>query len=247
MRGTEAVAERPDGTRVPFIPFPTPLRDSAGRIVGGINMLVDISERKQAETQQRLLLNELNHRIKNNMQVLLSLLSSAGRDSRSEEARAVLNEASGRIAAMAAAQRVLYGTTDASRFAADEFLRAVTETVRQTLPADLKIICEKANGVLSNDAAMPLSLIVNELLTNAVKHGIKDSDRDSIRVGLTETDGRFELYVEDDGNGFDMDAVRHSSSGLRLVRGLARQLHGSFEVKRMPSRVSLFFVGPRAA
>jgi hypothetical protein len=104
VRGAEAVAERPDGTRVPFIPFPTPLRDASGKITGAINMLVDISERKQAETQQRLLLNELNHRTKNNMQVLQSLLFGAARSAKSEEARRVLEEASGRIAAMAAAQ-----------------------------------------------------------------------------------------------------------------------------------------------
>ena len=247
VRGTEAVAERPDGTRVPFIPFPTPLRDAFGHVVGAINMLVDISERKQAETQQRLLLNELNHRTKNNMQVLQSLLSNASRNARNEEARAVLGEASGRIAAMAAAQRVLYGTTDASRFAVGEFLHAVIETVRQTLPANVRIICEKANGVLSNDAAMPLALILNELLTNAVKHGIKDRIHDEIRVGLVESEGRFELYVQDEGEGFDVGSVRQSSSGLRLVHGLARQLRGSFEVTRMPSRASLFFPTTRTA
>jgi PAS domain S-box-containing protein len=70
IRNAEAVAERPDGTRVPFIPYPTPLRDGAGKIIGAINILVDVSERKQAETQQRVLLNELNHRVKNNMQML---------------------------------------------------------------------------------------------------------------------------------------------------------------------------------
>src|ERR687885_2056734 len=53
VRGVEAVAERPDGTRVPFIPYPTPLRDSAGRLIGGINMLVDISDRKAAEARLR--------------------------------------------------------------------------------------------------------------------------------------------------------------------------------------------------
>ena len=90
VRGAEAVAERPDGTRVPFIPFPTPLRDASGRIIGAINMLVDISERRQAETQQRLLLDELNHRTKNNMQMLQSLLFSAARTAHSEEARKVL-------------------------------------------------------------------------------------------------------------------------------------------------------------
>src|SRR5262249_17389280 len=56
IRNVEAVAERPDGTRVPFIPYPTPLRDGTGKVVGAINMLVDISERKQAETLQRVLL-----------------------------------------------------------------------------------------------------------------------------------------------------------------------------------------------
>jgi PAS domain S-box-containing protein len=105
VRGAEAVAERPDGTRVPFIPFPTPLRDASGKVTGAINMLVDLSERKQAETQQRLLLNELNHRTKNNMQMLQSLLHTAARSARSEEARHVLDEAGGRIAAMATAQR----------------------------------------------------------------------------------------------------------------------------------------------
>lgn len=245
IRNAEAIAERPDGTRIPFIPFPTPLRDASGKIVGAINMLVDISERKQAETQQRLLLNELNHRTKNNMQMLQSLLYTAAKKAKSEEARQVLDEASGRVAAMAAAQRVLYGTTDASRFAAKEFLQAVCQTVQQTLPPDVKIVCQQASGVLSNEVAMPLALILNELLTNAVKHGIKDRAKQTVRIGLTQKDGEFELYVEDDGDGFDLDAVRKGSSGLQLVLGLARQLHGTFEVARLPSSRALlrFFHG----
>jgi PAS domain S-box-containing protein len=242
VRGAEAVAERPDGTRIPFIPFPTPLRDASGKVIGAINMLVDISERKQAETQQRLLLNELNHRTKNNMQVLQSLLSAASRNARSEEAQRVLAGAGARIAAMAAAQRVLYGTTDASRFDVEGFLGAVTETIRQTLPG-VKIICAESIGVLSNDAAMPLALILNELLTNAAKHGTSDKSTQEIRVGLAWHANEVELYVEDDGPGFDLDAVLPSSSGLRLVAGLARQLGGSLDVSRTPTRVTIRFPG----
>ncbi|KRR22259.1 PAS domain S-box protein [Bradyrhizobium retamae] len=241
VRGAEAVAERPDGTRVPFIPFPTPLRDSSGKVTGAINMLVDISERRQAETQQRLLLDELNHRTKNNMQMLQSLLFSAARTAHSEEARKVLNEASARIAAMAAAQRVLYGRSDTSRFDAEEFLPAVCQTIRQLLPADARIECGAAHGVLSNDVAMPLALILNELLTNAVKHGIKDHARQGVRVSLTEYDGRLALCVEDDGEGFDLEAVRKTSSGLQLVLGLARQLRGTLHVTKSPSRACLDF------
>jgi PAS domain S-box-containing protein len=241
VRGAEAVAERPDGTRVPFIPFPTPLRDASGKINGAINMLVDISERRQAETQQRLLLDELNHRTKNNMQMLQSLLFSAARTAHSEEARKVLNEASARISAMAAAQRVLYGRSDASRFTAEEFLPAVCETIRQLLPPDARIECGAAHGALSNDVAMPLALILNELLTNAVKHGVKDHGREGVRVSLTDQDGRLALCVEDDGEGFDLEEVRRTSSGLQLVLGLARQLHGTLSVTKNPSRACLDF------
>ena len=93
IRNAEAIAERPDGTRVPFIPYPTPQHDAHGNIIGAINMLVDISERKEAEAQQRILFNELNHRVKNNMQTLQSLLSLAGRNTQSAEARRILGEA----------------------------------------------------------------------------------------------------------------------------------------------------------
>lgn len=242
IRGKEAVAERPDGTRVPFIPFPTPLRDATGKVVGGINMLIDISERRQAETQQRVLLRELNHRVKNNMQMLQSLLYSATRQTQNQEARKVLDDATGRISAMAAAQQVLYSTNDATRFNAREFIDSVCHSVQQTFPPDVKIVCEVASGELENDDAMPLALIVNELLTNAAKHGGGGTAGKLIRVGLTNGEAGFHLYVEDSGPGFDLQSVSNRSSGLKLVQLLARQLRGRFEVSRNPvSRCSVHF------
>jgi PAS domain S-box-containing protein len=235
IRNAELVAERPDGTRVPFIPYPTPLRDAAGKIIGAINMLVDISERKHAETQQRVLLNELNHRVKNNMQMLQILLEAAAQRAESSEAREVLEEASGRIMAMAAAQRVLYTTPDATRFNARDFLSAVCEAAKQTFPRELDIDYEGDAVRLSNDAAMPLALIANELLTNAVKYGLNGQAVRTIRVRLRREDDSFLFYVEDDGPGFDLQLVQQRSSGLKLVQGLARQLGGKFEVIRTPA------------
>jgi PAS domain S-box-containing protein len=234
IRNVEAVAERPDGVRIPFIPYPTPLRDENGRIVGGINMLVDISERKQAETQQRLLFNELNHRVKNNMQMLQSLLRMAGQKTGNAEARHILREAGNRVAAMAAAQQVLYGTVNSTRFNAGDFLRAVCETIRQTFPEDVSIGYEMDDAELPNDAAMPLALILNELLTNALKYGTSDA-ADTIRVGLHRDGDAFRIFVEDNGPGFDLAAVRHRSSGLKLVQGLARQLRGELTVTNAPN------------
>jgi two-component sensor histidine kinase len=230
IRNAEAVAERPDGTRVPFIPYCTPLRDSRGRVVGAINMLVDISQRKQAETQQRLLFNELNHRVKNNMQMLQSVLFMGAQRTRSPEAQQVLNEASGRMAAMTAAQQTLYATAGATRFRAQEFLGAVCQTIQQTFPPDVTVETEVAEGELPYDAAMPLALILNELLTNAVKHGLH-SQKGTIRVGLKQSPTGFVLYVQDNGKGFNLSSVRGRSSGLQLVQGLARQLRGGLDVQ----------------
>jgi two-component sensor histidine kinase len=211
-------------------------------VVGAVNMLIDISERKQAETQQRILFNELNHRVKNNMQMLQSLLYIAGRKTSNAEAQQILNEAGGRIAAMAAAQQVLYATSDATSFGAQEFLGAVCNTTRQTFSRDVAISCEAEDAELSNDAAMPLALIVNELLTNAVKHGASASGKPAVRVGLSKQNGTFVLFVENDGPGFDLAAVRQKSSGLQLVQALARQLRGSFEVASHPrTRCSVHF------
>jgi PAS domain S-box-containing protein len=241
IRGKEVIAERPDGTRIPYIPFPTPLHDANGKLIGAINMLVDVSERKQAETQQRVLMRELNHRVKNNMQMLQSLLFTATRQTQSLEARKVLEDVSKRITAMAAAQRVLYGADAMTKFSATEFLDAVCNAAQQSFPSNVKIVQETASGELDNDSAMPLALILNELLTNAVKYGCNGGGEAQIRVGLTSGEG-FEMYVEDDGPGFDFQAVKNVSSGLKLVQLLARQLRGHLDVSRNPaSRCTIRF------
>ncbi|MGB7782379.1 MAG: HWE histidine kinase domain-containing protein, partial [Pseudolabrys sp.] len=79
VRGTEATAERPDGTRVPFIPYPTPIHDETGKLVGAVNMLVDITDRKRAEEQQGLLVRELHHRVKNTLAMVQAITASTAR------------------------------------------------------------------------------------------------------------------------------------------------------------------------
>lgn len=232
IRGVEAVAERPDGTKVPFIPFPTPLRDANGELIGAVNMLVDISERKQAETSQRILLNELNHRVKNNMQMLQALLGASHRDTDNDQARVVLADATRRVAAMAAAQQVLYEQHRPTSFSAKDFLSSVCSTASNAFGDGIVIEIEEAEGVLSNDVAMPLALILNELLTNAVKHGVNGGRTGKIAVGLADEGEAFRLWVRDEGPGFKLTAnTRRRSSGLGLVTGLTRQIGGSFDVE----------------
>ncbi|MEA2902892.1 MAG: hypothetical protein QOI12_279 [Alphaproteobacteria bacterium] len=231
IRGVEAMAQRPDGTFFPFLPFPTPIKDQDGHVLGAVNMLVDISERKQSETQQKILLDELNHRVKNNMQMLCGLLESAQREA-CPEAQAVLRDAGRRVAAMAAAQQVLYSSSAATTFKASEFLHAVGKSAQQAFGKDIRLKVEQASGYLSNDVSMPLALILNELLTNAAKHGVNGRGEGTITLGLKEADEDMILWVEDDGPGYEYKPNGRRSSGLGLVTGLARQLRGTFDVER---------------
>ena len=237
----ETVRQHKNGRRIDIWLTVSPMRDDSGRVIGASKIARDITERKQAESQQRILLNELNHRVKNNMQLLQSLLSSAARETASAEAKTALREAGDRLAAMAAAHRVLYSSADATRFQARAFLDAVCGAMRHSVPADVRIKSAGAPGELSNETAMPLALILNELLANAVKHSVNGSGG-TIRASLTRDGDAFLLAVEDEGPGFDLDQVRPRASGLRLVEGLTRQLRGRFEVSRNPvSRCTVRF------
>jgi PAS domain S-box-containing protein len=230
--GPAVLAERPDGSRVSLLPHASPLRDAADEIVGAVSMLVDISEHCDVETQRRLLLDEFNHRMKNNLQMLQALLESAGRETRSPEVRTALFDASGRVGAMGAAQHLLYVAGNSTDFSANCFLKSVCANASINFGKKVAISFETGSAKLSNHAAMPLALILNELLTNAAKHGMSESGEVTIKVGLSGDSGSYELYVQDDGPGFDFEQTRKRSSGLGLVTALARSVNGVFTVER---------------
>ena len=232
VRGVEALAQRRDGTLLPFLPFPTPIRNEKGALVGAVNMLVDVSDRKQAEAHQRTLLHELNHRVKNNLQMLHGLLLAAQRESSSHEAGSILSDAAQRVAALAAAQRLLYTEGNACSFNTSDFLHAVSQTAQQAFGKNISVQIKAEAGYLSNETSMPLALILNELLTNAAKHGINGRGTGKITVTFERSNGDAVLCVEDDGPGFELHPSGRRSSGLGLVRGMARQLRGTFTVER---------------
>ncbi|MBY3557003.1 sensor histidine kinase [Rhizobium laguerreae] len=234
VRGVEAMAQRPDGSMFPFLPFPTPIRNSGGDLVGAVNMLVDITDRKLAESNQRVFLDELNHRVKNNMTMLYALIRSAERESQSTEARAVLGDAAQRVGAMAAAQQVLYTEQDRTGVDAREFVTAVCGSARQGFSKDVTLHIDVDAPYLRNEVTMPLALVLNELLTNAAKHGCDDSGRCEIWISLIRRDSEYVLTVRDRGSGFDLKDTGRRSSGTGLISGLVRQLRGSFSVSPGP-------------
>ena len=179
--------------------------------------------------ERELLLRELNHRVKNNLQMLLSMLSGARAAARHPETKIILERACTRVAAIGAAQNVFYRTGVGS-VPTDEFLDQVCHTVMRSLGGGHELLVEVAPAELSSDLAAPLALMLNELMTNSVKHGFADGKTGCIQVSLRANGGQFELTVADNGTGFDATEIRAGTSGLGLVRGLAEKMGGSFEI-----------------
>jgi PAS domain S-box-containing protein len=177
VRGAEAIAERPDGTRVPFIPYPTPLHDADGKLVGAINMLVDITERKKAEERQKVLIDELNHRVKNTLATVQSLALQTARHA--DDVNDFSARFESRLFALSRAHDLLterhWEHAPMGALAHEVLAPLIDET-------DERIIIEGPPIDLNPRAALSLTMTLNELATNAVKYGALSSDTGTISV-----------------------------------------------------------------
>ena len=199
-----------------------------------------------SETDTSALMNEMSHRVKNNMQMLQSLLNTATREASNPEAREVLANAVQRVGAMAAAQNSLY-CINATSFEARALLESLVRNASQGFGQKVDVAIEAASGVLANDVAVPLALIVNELISNAMKHGRGERGRVSVKIGLIPQGEEWVLEIADDGPGFTMVQPQKRASGLGLVIILAKQLGGTLQVTEdRGARCVVRFGGPRS-
>lgn len=177
VRGAEAIAERPDGTRVPFIPYPTPLHDADGNLIGAINMLVDITERKLAENRQKTLIDELNHRVKNTLATVQSLAAQTARHA--QDADDLYRRLEARLMALSRAHDLL-----THRHWEDAPVSALAREVLLPLAGDAsdRITFTGVPVNVSVRVALNLTMVLNELATNAVKYGALSSDAGRVAV-----------------------------------------------------------------
>ncbi len=178
--------------------------------------------------QNRLLVGELQHRVKNNIQLMISLINRAAQRHRTPEVAAVVATSRGRLQAMAAAQEALYQAQQADIVPARAFLEDVVRTIARASGAEDTISLTLIDARLKREEAHCLALIANELITNAARFGLRDG-KGRIEVIFADEGGHFRFEVADDGIGMKTDAAERSS-GLELVRGLCRQIGGRFEV-----------------
>ncbi len=237
----ELYARRSDGSLFPVEIGLTPLNFPEGiRILATI---VDISVQKNIQqnlirslNEKTALLNEVHHRVKNNLQVVSSLLSLQAR-SVPEEVRGYFDESQGRIKAMALIHQLLYEQKNFDRIEAVSYMRRLGDLLHRSYfsamrNVQLVIESEQEKSYLTLDVALPFGLLINELVTNAIKHAFPDRDSGEIRLTLSEGPQQKQLIIADNGVGLP-DGVRPGVShslGFQLIPGLVEQMHATLQV-----------------
>lgn len=241
VRDQQAILERPDGTRVPFAPYPTPLWDGEGNLVGAINMLVDITAHKISDDRQNILIAELNHRVKNSLATVQSLTRRTARHAKDVHDFAATLEA--RVIALARAHDLL------SRKFWDgiSFETLLREIVTPLADTDERLTMEGDAVHTSPRAALSLTMALNELATNAAKYGAFHGHHGTVeirwKVHTSETQ-IFELdWVERGGPVVARQPQRGFGSYL-MTRCIERDLNGQCDLRFNTSGVHCRFIIP---
>ena len=183
--------------------------------------------------EQELRFADYDHRVKNNTQMMLSVLSMAGRSAVNQEARFALDAVASKVKAIAQIQSILQSAGRAPTLRCDELVRDLSRTIQAGSPCNFALIVDTDPVELPSSTALPLGLIVHELLTNAIKHGVTP-DHGCVRVSLKTVDEAVELRVEDNGPGLHADEPARHHCGLTLMKQLAAHLHGQFDMHSGP-------------
>jgi two-component sensor histidine kinase len=210
-----------------------------------LTIMRDISERRKSEelvrhslAEKEILLKEIHHRVKNNMQIIVSLLYLQSHATENPEAMSIISDSRDRVRTMGLIHEKLYQSGNLSRVNFDDYLRTLINYLAEShKEPDRKIKFDvAASGLfLSVDSAIPCGLIINELVTNSLKHAFVGRDQGTVSVQLIPCkEGQICLVVSDDGVGLpeDFDVNQTKSMGMNLVQNLADQLGATLTVNR---------------
>ncbi|MCL4244494.1 MAG: GAF domain-containing protein [Candidatus Dadabacteria bacterium] len=190
------------------------------------------NELKQSLAEKDVLLKEIHHRVKNNLQIISSLLNLQSRKIKDRKARSSFLESNNRIQSIATLHEQLYRSKDLSRIDFGAHIRNMTNHLLRSYGvrnSDINVEIDAGQVYLNINTAIPCGLIVNELVSNAIKHGFAGRTKGNIKIGFGKDGERCVLTVANDGERFpeDVDINASATLGLELVTSLARQLKGS--------------------
>lgn len=195
------------------------------------------NEIKQSLKEKEVLLKEIHHRVKNNLQIISSLLNLQAQQIKDPATLQVLRESQGRVRSMALIHEKLYQSQDLARVDFDGYVHDLLVYLFRSYSTNMDLVHVDVNAqgvALSVDTAIPCGLIISELVTNAIKYAFPGGRKGTICVDLTPEDaGHLALRVADNGVGLppDLDWRNAESLGLQLVSTLTAQLHGQIQVQ----------------
>jgi len=235
----------PDGETIYYesTVVPRKLKDSA-EIIGLTVSSRNITERKQAEEQiksslkeKQIMIDEIHHRVKNNMNVISSLLSLQANNIEDDRTKDILKDSQNRIFAMSAIHETLHGSENLSEIDLKKYLSKITASIFQSSainPKKVKLKNDITEMPIAINQASPLGLVANELISNSLKYAFPDEREGEISVSIKKLDKELELTVMDNGVGIPdgLDWKNSNTLGLKLVRTLVEnQLDGSIDME----------------
>ncbi len=235
-----------DGKKIPVLLSGSVMRHNNSGVQGIVFVALDITERKQAEEQIReslkekeVLLREIHHRVKNNLQIVSSLIEHQSEYIKDKNVIDMLTESQNRILSMSLVHEKLYQSKDLSKIDFNEYINDMVAELIQSYEVNgskITLNMNIENIPMSIDFAIPCGLIINELVTNSLKHAFPPGTQGEINIAFHSTDqNMLELVVSDNGIGIpkDLDFRKTESLGLHLITTLAEnQLHGKINLNR---------------
>jgi two-component system response regulator len=238
----EMVPLRKDGENTIVIGSITLILDQSKIPVGIIASCIDITEKRKLEEQikaslieKEILLREIHHRVKNNLQIISSLLNMQTRQIDHPETCEVLRDSQNRVKTMALVHENLYQGEDMANINLESYFRSLGQMLLKSYQVDEKKISfelfSKKLIVVDINIAIPLGLIANEIFTNSLKYGFCGKDSGKITISISEEAKQITITISDDGVGIgEVILTNPTTLGLQLINGLTRQLRGTLKI-----------------
>lgn len=188
---------------------------------------------EKSEKEKSTLLKELHHRVKNNLQIVSSLLNLQKENVKDEVAKGAFNEGQNRVEAMAMIHRYLYSSDELTDIELGSYFKQLVQSIAYSYGYDkdkIDIVFDVTNANIDVDIAIPLGLVANELVSNVFKHAIQETENPRLYVGL-HSENELVLEINDNGAGIPGGLMENKSSsfGLSLIRSLAKQMRATLE------------------
>ena len=218
-------------------------QDFAASISYMVSLSLETSKREEAQKQtihsleeKEILLREVHHRVKNNMQIILSLLNLQSNTIKNKEMKDIFKESQNRVRSMSMIHEEVYQSDDLAKIDFQSYIKHFIKSLFQTYSTGLNNVewmVDIDEIKLNIETSIPCGLILNELLSNSLKHAFKDGSDGKIWVKLKEEYDKIRLEITDNGIGLpdDFQLEKTSTLGLELVKNLVKQLDGKIKVK----------------